>query len=242
MKYIHLLFAASIALILVSLTGCVKMFNCIDGSGNLRSEYRIVAEFDGVENETEYKVKITYDSIYSLRVDADDNLLESIITSVRGNKLIIESSRGQCINSKKDILIDIHIPSLKNIVLSGSGNIDVYDFKSPQFDATIAGSGNIEIRNLITDNIGLVISGSGSITVYGKAENGNYIIAGSGTINANEVEVKKCNVTCSGSGNIYCNVINQLNVTISGSGNVIYSGSPTITKTISGSGNVSKRN
>jgi hypothetical protein len=241
MKKNHLIYVLFLAVFVISLSSCDNLFNCLDGNGHLSSEYRVVAEFYGVENNTEYSVKITYDSVYSVRVDADENLLESINTAVRGDNLVIESDRDRCVNTNKDIIIDIHMPELDNIELTGSGNIDAYDFNCSRLEVTNTGSGDIDIRNLVANTVNFVVSGSGSITANGKAEKANYLLSGSGEIYANDIKVNECYVTSSGSGDIYCYVIDKLNVTLSGSGDVIYSGSPVITKTDSGSGDIFKR-
>jgi hypothetical protein len=52
-------------IIVISLSSCEN--GCLNGNDKLRSEYRVVAEFYGVENKTEYDVKITFDTIYSMR-------------------------------------------------------------------------------------------------------------------------------------------------------------------------------
>jgi len=241
MKTNHLIYTLLITALLLNLTACDNWLNCIDGNGKIHSEYRVVAKFYGVENSASFNVTITHDSLYSVRVEADENLMESINTSVRGDNLIIERDKDRCINKGSDILIDIHMPDLDNIELTGSGNIDAYDFTSSQFAITNSGSGDIDIRNLISNNVNFVVTGSGSITAQGKAEKANYLLSGSGEINAYDLPVNECYVTSSGSGDINCNVINQLVVTLSGSGDVIYSGSPVVTKTDHGSGDVYKR-
>jgi hypothetical protein len=241
MKKIHLFYMLLIAIIAIGITACNNWFNCLNGNGKLRSEYRVVAEFYGVENKTPYSVKITHDTVYSVRVDADENLLEKVNTSVRGDNLVIEIDNDPCINPDKDILVDIHMPGLNNIELTGSGSIDSYDLQSSLLDVTNTGSGDIEIRNLTADDINFVVTGAGSISAYGKVAKANYLLSGAGQINANELEAGKCYVTNSGSGDIFCHVLTELTITLTGSGDVIYSGSPALTKTDTGSGEIRKR-
>jgi hypothetical protein len=239
MKKNILIYAVLSAVLVFSMTTCEKF--CTDGNGHMDTEYRVVSEFYGVKNSTEFDVNITYDSVYSVRVNADDNLMQEINTSVKGDNLIIETDNDNCIQSSSNILIDIHMPLLDNIELTGSGNMDIFDFKSTRLEVTNTGSGDIDIRNLIASTIDFSVSGSGSITVYGKAEKANYLLSGSGEIYANDIKVGDCDITSSGSGDIYCYVIDHLNVILSGSGDVIYSGSPELTTTDSGSGDIFKR-
>ena len=84
---------------------------------------------------------------------------------------------------------------------------------------------------------------SGDVSAYGKAHMGNYHLASSGDILADDVLVNLCYVTSSGSGDVYCFAYDLLNVTINGSGDVIFKGSPeTVELDDNGSGDLIERN
>ncbi len=105
------------------LTNCDPFFNCLDGNGILKQEDRIVSEFYGVENTTQIDVDITADDEYSIELTADENLLGLIQTSVRNGNLIISMSNDRCIKTDNYMLVDIHMPVLDYIELTGSGNV-----------------------------------------------------------------------------------------------------------------------
>jgi hypothetical protein len=216
---------------------------CIEGSGKIESEYRVVSDFSSVENNTSFDVKITYDTITSIRVDADENLIDLIKTSVRDGNLIIDSDNDQCVKSYRNVLINIHIPLLEKIELNGSGSVDIYSFNCSNFVVKNTGSGDIDIRELTTNDLTLVLSGSGDVYMDGTAQEANYSVSGSGDINGFDMKVENATVKNSGSGDISCYVNNNLDVKLSGSGDVVYAGPSTlvINKEDSGSGDIYKR-
>ncbi len=209
------------------LSSCDSFFNCLDGNGILKQEERFVTSFYAIENTTEVDVEVTSDSLYFMEVIADENLLSVIETSVRDNKLTISMDNDRCIKTDNIMLINIHMPILESVLLSGSGNIDVYDFDCTSMQIINSGSGKIDVVNLFSTNkVELELYGSGSIYVWGKARDGEYILSGSGDMLADDLKVDECVVWNSGSGNVYCYAYDYLTATLSGSGDIIYSGNP----------------
>jgi len=225
------------------LNSCDSFFNCIDGNGILKQEERFVSEFYGVENSTQIDVDITSDSVFSLEVTADENLLGMIQTTVRNGNLVISMSTDRCINTDNYMLVEIHMPTIDYIESTGSGNMDVYDFECNNLDIVNSGSGKIDVINVYSGGtIGLNVYGSGSIYIGGKARVGEYVLSGSGDIMADDLMVDDCYVTNSGSGTVYCFAYDFLHATLSGSGDIIYSGNPLVTDfTDSGSGEIRSR-
>jgi len=244
-KYIYgLLFLGTVTLLLNS---C--WFDCLEGNGILETEQRLVAEFVGVENTTSFDVEILADSAYSVEVIADQNLLPYIETYVRSENtdkyLMIETNYNYCINSQNYVRVEIHMPIIEQVELSGSGDIDVFNVDGNHLDINNSGSGDITINDLfLTSEIKIDLNGSGDVIAYGKVHHGDYNLAGSGDILADKLLVDLCYVNSSGSGDVYCFAYDLLNVTINGSGDVLYSGPPDLTIELvnNGSGDLIERN
>lgn len=237
----HIVLAGIISLLCVS---CDDFFNCLDGNGIIKTEQRIVSEFFGVVNNTSFNVDVVYDPEYSVSVTADENLLSYINTKVRDGNLIIEVENDRCIEDDGNIFIDISMPSIDLVELNASGSVDVEDFDCRFVEVSNSGSGRIDFYGLVsTSTVEIILSGSGDITLLGKAHTGDYTLAGSGSIHADDFKVDDCYATNAGSGNIYCFAYDLLNATIAGSGDIIYSGSPVeVEITDNGSGRVYDRN
>lgn len=63
-------------------------------------------------------------------------------------------------------------------------------------------------------------------------------VSGSGNLHVEDCPVKTATVFVTGSGNLYCYVLELLQATVSGSGNVWYRGAPVLDLNITGSGEV----
>ncbi len=263
MKTKTLITTGAIVLSVLILSSCSDWgINCIHGNGNTVSEHRVTSSFAGVESNGSFDVVIDTGNETSVYVEADENLMEHIITSVRGNRLVIETRRDRCLRSDNPILVYITTPELYDVALRGSGQIDCGGLETSELDVELEGSGTVNLDYVITDEMNMKIEGSGSIrgivdAVYikadiegsgdvkiddGSAHTADFVVNGSGRIKADDMNIDNCYVEINGSGDVYAFVYDLLDVTISGSGTVYYYGNPSeVVKRIYGSGKVVKR-
>ena len=234
----------AVALVIFPTSSCDDLFNCIDGNGVLKIEDRLVAEFYGVENRTSFNVEIYNDSQYMVRVTADENLLDEIQTTVRSGNLIVDVEGDRCLNSDKNITVELHMPSIDYVDLSGSGDIDVVDFVCSRLEIYNSGSGDIDLTDIVSlSDAEIHLSGSGDVNIWGKAESADYTLSGSGDLYAKDFKLDNCKAENSGSGDIYCYASEYLNAILTGSGDIFYSGNPPVVNQVNkGSGTISKRN
>ncbi len=235
MKTIKLFLFGS-AIILLGATSCIDDFT-ISGNGIPATEGRITLDFKEIKSEGEFDVHITHGDEFEVVVNAESNIIPYIETNVNNNKLRVYIRGLHNVKNRLPMEIYITTPYLEGITQSGSGVITTDYFTTNDMDIAISGSGKIETA-VDAHNIDASISGSGNLDLSGFSNNGDFFISGSGKINADALELRNCETTISGSGNIWINVDNYLKASISGSGNVFYYGNPSIEKHISGSGNV----
>jgi hypothetical protein len=254
-------FIPGIILACALITSCEEMWNhCTEGNGHTSTDTRTLPAFSQIEVNGDFKVRVDTDAITVAIVKADDNLQDLIQTYVVGDKLVIESRHGDCLNSSHPIEISVTAPTVNNIELNGSGrvycyglNVDALILKlsgSGEMDLTqikagsatldLEGSGNIDFSADV-ENILSRIEGSGDITINGTAISSEFRVIGSGHVRAGGINTDVCTAYISGSGVIDTDVNNSLDVTIIGSGVVNYFGNPVITSNISGSGKIVKQ-
>ena len=226
-------------LISLFISSCRKSIFPIRGKGDLVLQTRTLNDCGGIHLAMDAEVKIIKDSVYKLELSAQQNILDIITTDVSGGILTINTKNINLHNSKP-ITISVHMPSIKNVEISGSGNINSNDIWSAEsFESRVSGSGNISLSGVTSTNIYSTISGSGNIAFLSGTSTNSYLkISGSGNCKSENLVTKNVEATVSGSGDIYCNAEDNLNATISGSGNIHYKGRPRIEQHISGSGNL----
>jgi len=210
-----------------------------------KEETRDLPAFTKISLRISGKVYLEQGSTQSVRIVAEDETLEEIITEVKDRTLSIKFPNTNMFRNWNPGKIEIFItvPGIDALTVSGSGDIISKEIKSRILDLAVSGSGNIDIEELTSEQVSAAISGSGNISVSGSgvANELKARISGSGNINASGFEAEHVDVQTSGSGN--CSVISngEIKARISGSGNVNYSGNPAIDSSVSGSGKVKKR-
>ena len=213
-------------------------------SKNLVSDdERKVSGFSGITLSGRHNVYITMGNTESLRLEGDAAAINEIETKVEDGVLKIRNKKQmntRSWNNTGKVNIYIQAKSLNNLVLSGSGNVEVNGkLKSANLNNTISGSGSI-IANIEVENYNAVISGSGEISAKGYAKNARITVAGSGDFDGRNLKTSNANAKVSGSGDISIIADKQLEAVMSGSGDIRYSGNAAVNSTKSGSGNISK--
>lgn len=234
---------ASTFLLLIISTGCDQMFeNCIQGNGVEKSETRSVGGFSYVRIYGDFEVYFMQDSICSVRIDAEENLIPYILTRINGEILLIKTMDNRCLQNSKPIRIYLKLPAFPftGLNLMGSGIIRSLDtIKTSSISLYISGSGDIK-ATVNTNKLNAEIAGSGNIDLSGSADVSYLNISGSGKIQAINMPQNECYADISGSGGMYVNVRQLLDVTITGSGTVYYIGAPVVQQNITGSGSIIK--
>jgi hypothetical protein len=215
-------------------------FNCKEGRGDLKTETRLMKSFTKIQLKMDAKVIITKDSVQSVRIEAQPDILQVLNTDVSGKWLYIDVDG--CIMDYKPITIYISTPLLEAIEINGSGSVEGKgNFSTDKVELTINGSGTVTM-GLNANEVNSAIRGSGSINLSGSARKFYVDIAGSGDVNAQEMPSEVCDVNVKGSGNCRIFAISKLKVDVAGSGNVYYKGKPDISTNIAGSGKLEKSN
>ncbi len=226
--------------LLVGSTSCLDEY-FISGNHSPATEMRRARNFDEVSVSGSFDVQIIPGDEYSVRITAESNLLDYIETEVIDHKLRIYNRNLYNIHNHEPMLIEIVCPSLNELHLSGSGNVNTELFVSDEFDVSVSGSGTIyaQVDALELD---ANISGSGKIELEGTSRNAEIDISGSGKIHAFDFPLEYCDAHISGSGSMYVNASKTLEAAISGSGNIYYINHPVVHARTSGSGKVIDRN
>lgn len=239
--YLNLSFSCVLILCMINMASCQKVF----GTGEIITENRTVSEFTGIQIANSANVEVVKGTSLMVEVSDYENLLKNLSVKTVNNLLVIKTEPSNLYIERSKTKVRITAPEsllLKNLLISGSGNIKLNGIFSNIASVEISGSGNITSEEPATfTDIAVNISGSGNVLLKGKAENVSALISGSGNIKLRDLETKNATCNISGSGNILINAIEKLVAKIGGSGNIEYFGNPTIDKNISGSGKVVKR-
>jgi hypothetical protein len=191
------------------------------GSGVPASQARELAPFDAVELAGSNEVTIRVGGEQSVVVHADDNLLDRVTTRVDDRKLVI-GNEGGGFTTRNPIRVDVVVPAVHGLALSGSGTIDA--------------------EGIDVDELTVVLSGSGVVSASGCARRVEVKLNGSGDAKLQRVVAQEAHANLSGSGRIAVNATESLEASVPGTGSIEYSGNPPQVRTsVDGVGSVSAR-
>ncbi|HEU5364032.1 MAG TPA: head GIN domain-containing protein [Hanamia sp.] len=229
---------------LISVSAFSQPWQNITGNGNVKKETRQVSSFTSLSSHGAMDVQISYGNSNSIEVQADENLLPYIETTVEDGKLTIKSKKNVNLKSSSKIIVSVSMTKINGLQLSGSGNINATgNFTSDaKTKMMVSGSGNIKLNSGSFKDLDLALSGSGNIDLKkGTADNVTISISGSGNIDCSGITSDNVDAKISGSGNARVNANKSIDAKISGSGNVFYKGTATnITTKVVGSGKAIK--
>jgi putative autotransporter adhesin-like protein len=186
------------------------------GSGVAATETRTLAPFTRIELAGSNNVQIVVGGPQSVAVHGDDNLVTRVKTAVRDGALVI-STLGT-FETVAPMSVDVSVPSLTALTLSGSGNVDAHGVAATSFAVSLPGSGNLRVTGT-AGKLDATLDGSGNESLFG-------------------LRTQRARADVSGSGNIFVDVARTLDASISGSGTIVYHGNPAVTQRVSGSGAV----
>ncbi len=210
--------------------------DCVDGSGNVVTEERELAEFDGIEIRGAIDVELRAAATAPIMITGEDNILAAIDSRVI-NKVLIFDNEG-CLRHSEQVRADIRMPQLRAYTIAGSGNLNGNGlFEQDSTSLTINGSGDLQLELQVRE-LATTIRGSGDVALSGSAIHHAIVVEGSGDIDCLAMPTESIDVTIAGSGTCLLDVSGRLNVTIAGSGDVVYRGDPEITSSILGTGQV----
>lgn len=208
----------------------------IRGNGNVKKETRKVSSFDAIDVSSAFDIYLTQGNSESLVIEADDNLLDVIISEVRGGVLKIYVKEN--IRNSKTMKAYISFKMLSMIELSGA--CDLYGenkFKFDNLEIEVSGAADIEM-NMTAAKVYLDLSGASDIKFKGSANELIIDASGATDLYAIAFEVKECSIDASGASTIRVFVTEELSVDASGASTVRYKGRPVIEMDVSGASSI----
>ena len=95
----------------------------VRGNGNVKTDVRSLHSFTGVHVSGNMDVYVKQDSVFSVKVEADENLFEYILAEVDGSTLEIRSKNRINLKPSRSIKIFVSGPSFNNFEASGACDI-----------------------------------------------------------------------------------------------------------------------
>ncbi|HOI40493.1 MAG TPA: head GIN domain-containing protein [Methanobacterium sp.] len=208
-KNSYILILGVLLCIVVAASGCTQL----PGTGNQTPD---ISGVTNVALNGPGTLIIQQGNNESIRIEADDNLMSKISTTVSGNSLSINNLNSV---SNRAVKIYITLKDLNSLTTNGGGDSEVTDLNTDSLTVTL-------------DN--------GKMTLSGNIDNLIATINGGGTIAAKDLVSQKATATINGEGKATLNIVNTLNAVVNGGGSIKYSGNPQVKQQVNGLGSITK--
>lgn len=232
MKQITILFFAMLVLV-----SC----NYKTGSGNLTTQTRNIENFNAITVGGGFDVEVKTGPVFSVVVEADDNIIKYIETSISGNTLRI---RTEDLNNFSDVHMKVYVtaPAIHTIKASASADVEVMGILTSQERLTFKANSSANIKAEVNaPEVETEASSSGTIAISGKTKTHKTESSSSGDINAFDLLSENTTAKASSSATIQVHASVSLNAQASSSGSVEYKGAAAVQKTENSSGSVEKK-
>jgi hypothetical protein len=228
----------AMALLIVAGCGASGVNEGVEGSGQVVTEKRSAQAFQQVELAGEGRLLLSPDGPQSLEVRTDDNLMPYIETEVIDGRLTISTRPDTDLHPSQGVTYRVRCDELVEVVLTGSGDIEVKGCRGDDLAIRLDGSGTIGVEGIDATSVTAELAGSGTIGSIGRAGHVTASVDGSGTFDGSALEGGDVEARIPGSGHIIVWATRTLRASIAGSGEVLYRGDPAVTQDVSGSGAV----
>jgi hypothetical protein len=222
LRPLHVAFLAVLLLLVLALA--VLLFvrvesstKVLEGSGVSVTQVRTLPSFTAVDLAGAAHVTVRAGQEQVVEVRADDNLVERIRTEVVSGSFLIATPGT--FRAVSPMTVDVAVPELEAVTLSGSGAIRIDGVDAPQF--------HVQLR------------GAGALAVAGKVERLEATLAGTGDAQLQDLVARDVVATVSGTGRLEVHATRSLDASVPGTGAIFYTGNPSdVKESVTGTGTI----
>jgi Putative auto-transporter adhesin, head GIN domain len=200
------------------LVGCGK--SEIVGTEKVMVQTRPLAAFSGLTVSGFYIINVTMGNPQAITLRTNGNLFPYIRTDISRKTLTIETKKGYVLRPQGVPEINIVVPVLSQIDVSGDNRITIKGLTNGDFTLNVSGSNQFV--------------GQGSLNSFTMKASGNT------NLDAQKLVANTVDIDSTGNAKMIVNAKNSLKINIAGAATISYIGNPTVKQTINGSGAITK--
>ncbi|KGB52335.1 DUF2807 domain-containing protein [Sphingopyxis sp. SE2] len=195
--------------------------------------------FTGVKVAGPDDVTIRRGDAFSISAKGPKAIIDELEIELDGDMLSIgrKNSDFSFRGGDNDVDIAIIMPALREVRLTGSGEIDADAVDGDAVEAVVTGSGDLKVGTLNGKSAKVAVSGSGDIEIGGGTiGSGDFGVTGSGNIAAGGLAATTLDVSIAGSGDVDAKASGSADIAILGSGDATIGGGGKCSTRTMGSG------
>lgn len=239
MKKITLFFLV----IFVFASGCREIAGRrVRGSGHVITENRTASGFNSVDVSGAIDVYVRQDPATSVKVEADDNILEYIEVHTEGSTLEIYTENNIRLRPSNKIKVYISNPDYKEIHVSGASSVrcenEITSADVLHVDLSGASEGRLELN---APKVSVTLTGASNASIKGKTKDFEGSASGASEIRGFDLLSENADVDASGASHIEIYASVKIDGQSSGASSVNYKGNAQSSVEKSGASSVNKK-
>ena len=212
------------------------------GSGNIITQNRNLGAFTTLSVGGDFDVEVTKGNNTKVIVEADDNIIDDIETSMDNGQLKISIRNGLSYNNVH-MKVFVTVSELNKISSSASADVDVKDELSSENAIDLSASSGSSIKIIInTPEANANASSGGEIDISGRTKNFEVEVSSGSTINAMKLLSENTTAQASSGGTATVHASVKLDAQASSGGTISYRGAATTIIKESSGGSINKSN
>ncbi len=211
------------------------------GSGDIVTEKRSTGSFTGINVGGGFDVELRIGSPSEVTVEADDNLIKYVETSVKDGQLRIRMDDMNVHDAHLKVFITA--PSINDITASAAATVEVKDEVKLNGAIQLHASSGADITIALDAPETVLNASSGAeINVSGRTKEVKAAVSSGSSIHAKELLSENASAEASSGGSITVHASIVLDAKASSGGNITYRGGANVKKSESSGGQVEKDN
>jgi hypothetical protein len=197
----------------------------VRGSGNLVTREMDFSGFKRLDISSAFVVDVTRSDTYSVVITVDDNLVDHLDVSMRGDTLYVGMDNVSLLG-EATLRAKITVPTLEGLQTSGASKVTATGFRSSaRFDLDVSGASSFD-GEVDSGDVHMRVSGASSVTLDGRGGNADIGVSGASRAWLEGFALQDVAVEASGASSATVNVAGRLNAAASGASTIPYIGNP----------------
>ncbi|QNF34863.1 DUF2807 domain-containing protein [Adhaeribacter swui] len=202
-----------------------------------------IRDFENVEAGGAYHVRIKKGDNFEVRARGDNEVMKNLKVNKNGSTLQIKSEVNFwdfTKNNRENVLVEVTLPHLKSVDLSGAVKSDISGFDEDKCEITQSGAAQTNI-GINANKLEIDLSGAAKTNIAGRADELQLTASGACNVQAGSLRSRVADLNLSGASKANIYVTEKLTADASGVSNITYRGNPSnVDSDVSGASKVRK--
>ncbi|MCJ7700786.1 MAG: DUF2807 domain-containing protein [Anaerolineales bacterium] len=176
-------------------------FKTVTGSGVVITEERQVSGFERINVCCGMELYLTQGETESLKIEADDNFMDEIVTTIDNGSLWVQYRELSNVNYQpsKPVRLYLSAVEIREVSISGGGDLNLESLASEGFELDLSGGSDGQIGTIAAEDVRFQMSGGGEILAGNlETESLAITVSGGGEFEVDQVEAGLLEIDLSG--------------------------------------------